>query len=57
MYIVHLFAVCGSPERFSERCMCVAVQYEVKLSDGTVVDKSPEEGVEYKLKDGELCLF
>ena len=37
--------------------MCVAVQYEVKLPDGTVVDKSPEEGVEYKLKDGELCLF
>ena len=37
--------------------MYVAVQYEVKLPDGTVVDKSPEEGVEYKLKDGELCLF
>ena len=38
----------------SDSYMCVAVEYEVKLHDGTVVDKSPEHGVEYKLKDGEL---
>lgn len=38
----------------SDSFICVAVEYEVKLQNGTVVDKSPEEGVQYKLKDGEL---
>ncbi|RZC50360.1 hypothetical protein C5167_018788 [Papaver somniferum] len=33
----------------------VTVKYEVKLEDGTVVAKSPEEGVEFLVNDGHLC--
>ncbi len=29
-----------------------AVKYEVKLDDGTVVAKTPENGVEFYVKDG-----
>eukprot|EP01018_Ginkgo_biloba_P039856 Gb_32210 [translate_table: standard] len=31
------------------------VRYEVKLEDGTVLTKTPEEGVEFYVKDGHLC--
>ncbi|MCL7039506.1 hypothetical protein MKW94_024613 [Papaver nudicaule] len=33
----------------------VTVKYEVKLEDGTVVAKSPEEGVEFLVNEGHLC--
>lgn len=33
----------------------VLVKYQVMLADGTVVAKSPEEGVEFYLKDGHFC--
>ncbi|KAI3928837.1 hypothetical protein MKW98_024438 [Papaver atlanticum] len=33
----------------------VTVKYEVKLEDGTVVEKSPEGGVEFLVNDGHLC--
>eukprot|EP00249_Psilotum_nudum_P018292 c26731_g1_i3 orf=565-2328(-) len=33
----------------------VTVKYEAKIEDGTVVAKSPEEGVEFYVKDGHLC--
>ncbi|XP_049931515.1 peptidyl-prolyl cis-trans isomerase FKBP65-like isoform X2 [Nymphaea colorata] len=33
----------------------VTVKYEVKLDDGTVVAKSPEDGVEFVVHDGQLC--
>uniref|UniRef100_A0A2P2NYY4 peptidylprolyl isomerase n=1 Tax=Rhizophora mucronata TaxID=61149 RepID=A0A2P2NYY4_RHIMU len=33
----------------------VLVKYEVALSDGTIVSKTPEEGIEFRVKDGLLC--
>ncbi|EEF52262.1 70 kDa peptidyl-prolyl isomerase isoform X2 [Ricinus communis] len=33
----------------------VLVKYEVKLADGTIVAKTPEEGIEFHVKDGHLC--
>lgn len=33
-----------------------AVKYQVMLGDGTMVAKTPEEGVEFYLKDGNLEL-
>ncbi|XP_012068191.1 70 kDa peptidyl-prolyl isomerase isoform X2 [Jatropha curcas] len=33
----------------------VHVKYEVTLADGTVVGQTPEEGIEFHLKDGHLC--
>ncbi|CAN6456364.1 unnamed protein product [Victoria cruziana] len=33
----------------------VTVKYEVKLDDGTVVAKSPEDGVEFVVHEGHLC--
>ncbi|OVA20352.1 Peptidyl-prolyl cis-trans isomerase [Macleaya cordata] len=33
----------------------VTVKYEVKLEDGRVVAKSPEDGVEFLVNDGHLC--
>lgn len=33
----------------------VLVKYEVTLPDGTVVAKTPEEGIEFHVKDGHLC--
>ncbi|CAM6018916.1 unnamed protein product [Sphagnum balticum] len=33
----------------------VTVKYEVKLDDGTVVAKTPENGVEFYVKDGHFC--
>ncbi|XP_058069735.1 peptidyl-prolyl cis-trans isomerase FKBP65-like isoform X3 [Magnolia sinica] len=34
----------------------VTVKYEVKLADGSVVAKTPEEGLEFYIKDGHFCL-
>lgn len=31
-----------------------AVKYEVALADGTVVAKTPEEGFEFHVKDGNI---
>ncbi|KAF5192905.1 Peptidyl-prolyl cis-trans isomerase fkbp62 [Thalictrum thalictroides] len=33
----------------------VTVKYQVMLDDGTVVAKTPEEGVEFYVKDGHFC--
>lgn len=33
----------------------VTVKYEAKLEDGTLVAKSPEEGVEFYVNDGHFC--
>nr|DAD44682.1 TPA_asm: hypothetical protein HUJ06_002912 [Nelumbo nucifera] len=33
----------------------VTVKYELKLEDGTLVAKSPEDGVEFLVSDGHLC--
>ncbi|KAJ6730164.1 PEPTIDYL-PROLYL CIS-TRANS ISOMERASE [Salix viminalis] len=33
----------------------VLVKYQVALSDGTIVAKTPEEGIEFYVKDGHLC--
>lgn len=33
------------------------VKYRVELVDGTIVAETPEEGVEFYVKDGELSLM
>uniref|UniRef100_A0A0D6QXN0 peptidylprolyl isomerase n=1 Tax=Araucaria cunninghamii TaxID=56994 RepID=A0A0D6QXN0_ARACU len=33
----------------------VLVKYEAKLEDGTVISKSPEDGVEFYVRDGYFC--
>ncbi|KAK9099001.1 hypothetical protein Syun_026046 [Stephania yunnanensis] len=49
--IVHKSELLERPERKDE----VTVKYEVKLEDGSLVAKSPEEGVEFLVSDGRLC--
>ncbi|GLT61745.1 hypothetical protein SLA2020_344280 [Shorea laevis] len=34
----------------------VLVKYQVALIDGTIVAKTPEQGIEFYVKDGHLCL-
>ncbi|KAL1194387.1 Peptidyl-prolyl cis-trans isomerase FKBP62 [Cardamine amara subsp. amara] len=41
----------GRPRGFDE----VLVKYQVELLDGTVVAKSPDEGIEFRVKDGHVC--
>ncbi|KAK9130939.1 hypothetical protein Sjap_011426 [Stephania japonica] len=49
--IVHKSELLERPERKDE----VTVKYEAKLEDGSILAKSPEEGVEFLVSDGHLC--
>jgi len=37
-------------------CYCFAVKYEARLDDGTLVRKSDDDGVEFKLNNGQLVV-
>lgn len=37
--------------------LLIAVKYKVKLFDDTIVTQTPEEGVEFYMKDGKLTVY